>query len=57
MNLTKKFQCFACGRIIEVPRGMPKPISCPYCKAPAQFIHRIDKGPPQGRGRRGQFRR
>lgn len=52
---TKKFQCFACGNIIEVPRGMPKPAACPRCGAPLMAIHRIDKGPPGGRGagRRG----
>ncbi len=55
MNLTKKFKCFSCGKIIEVPRGIPKPMRCPYCGAPAQFIHRLDKGPPRGAGmRRGQ---
>lgn len=53
MNIVKKFQCFACRRVIEVPRGIPKPISCPYCGAPQQMIHRIDKGSPAERGRRG----
>lgn len=48
---TKKFQCMMCGYIIEVPYGMPKPMRCPRCGAPAQFIHRIDKGPRWGRGR------
>jgi len=52
---TKKFQCFACGNIIEVPRGIPKPAACPRCGAPLMAIHRVDKGPPGGRGagRRG----
>ena len=55
MNLTKKFKCFACGKIIEVPRGVPKPLRCPYCGSPQQMIHRLDKGPPGGlRGRRGR---
>jgi rRNA maturation endonuclease Nob1 len=46
---TKKFRCFACGNVIEVPRGMPKPAICPRCGAPAVAIHRIDRGPPGGR--------
>jgi predicted RNA-binding Zn-ribbon protein involved in translation (DUF1610 family) len=46
---TKKFRCFACGNVIEVPRGMPKPQACPRCGAPAQMIHRLDKGAPGGR--------
>jgi len=49
---TKKFQCFACGNIIEVPQGMPKPAACPRCGAPITMIHRVDKGPPGGRGTR-----
>jgi hypothetical protein len=47
---TKKFRCFACGNIMEVPQGMPKPAVCSKCGAPAPMIHRIDKGPPGGRG-------
>ena len=46
---TKRFQCFACGNVIEVPQGMPKPPACPKCGAPAQMIHRIDKGALGGR--------
>jgi len=55
VNVTKKFKCFACGRIIEVPRGIPKPMKCPFCDAPAQFIHRLDRGSGAriGRGWRG----
>jgi len=55
---TKKFQCFACGNVIGVPQGVPKPPACPKCGAPAAMIHRIDKGPPGGRGagRRGAGR-
>jgi len=41
----KKFQCAACGNIIEVPYGMPKPAVCPRCGAPSIMIHRLDKGP------------
>ena len=41
---TKKFMCFKCGKIIEVPYGVPgKPAKCPYCGAPAIYIHRLDK--------------
>jgi len=54
-GITKKFKCFACGKIIEVPRGIPKPMRCPYCGAPVQFIHRLDRGPPAGAGR-GRFK-
>jgi len=52
---TKKFRCFACGNVIEVSQGVPKPLGCPNCGAPAAMIHRIDKGPPGGggAGRRG----
>ncbi|HDI47150.1 MAG TPA: hypothetical protein ENF82_05025 [Candidatus Methanomethylia archaeon] len=46
----KKFQCFSCGKIIEVPYGVPKPPNCPYCGAPAHLIHRVDAG-PRGMGR------
>jgi len=46
---TKKFQCFACGNIVEVPQGVPKPPACSECGAPTAMIHRIDKGPPGGR--------
>lgn len=53
MSPTKRFQCFACGKIIEIPRGTPKPAKCPYCGASQQMIHRIDKGPPGGRRGRG----
>ncbi|RLF21685.1 MAG: hypothetical protein DRN15_02010 [Thermoprotei archaeon] len=45
----KRFQCMACGNIIEVPYGMPKPLQCPRCGAPHHMIHRVDRG----RGRRG----
>ncbi|MHA1589343.1 MAG: hypothetical protein ACTSVA_01905 [Candidatus Njordarchaeales archaeon] len=41
----KRFQCGNCGKIIEVPYGVPKPAQCPYCGAPGYMIHRIDKGP------------
>jgi predicted RNA-binding Zn-ribbon protein involved in translation (DUF1610 family) len=47
---TKKFRCFACGNVIDVPQGAPKPSVCPRCGAPATMIHRIDKGPPGGMG-------
>ncbi len=46
---TKKFRCFACGNVIEVPQGIPKPQICPKCGASAQVIHRIDRGAPGGR--------
>lgn len=45
----KRFMCYNCNRVIEVPYGVPKPVQCPHCGAPAYMIHRIDKGP----GRRG----
>ena len=45
----KYFQCGKCGEIIEVPQGVPKPLNCPKCGAPATMIHRLDKGPPGGR--------
>ncbi|MCD6510362.1 MAG: hypothetical protein J7L11_08270 [Thermoprotei archaeon] len=48
---TKKFLCTACGYVIEVPYGMPKPTACPRCGAPAMMIHRLDAG---GRGRGGR---
>ena len=49
----KRFLCFNCKKIIEVPYGVPKPAQCPYCGAPAYMIHRIDKGGrrPFGGGR------
>lgn len=51
---TKKFICYACGRVIEVPYGVPKPVACPFCGAPEAMIHRLDKGPHRrGRGRGG----
>jgi len=43
----KKFMCTNCQGIIEVPYGTPKPEICPHCGAPANCIHRIDRG---GRG-------
>ncbi len=43
----KRFMCYNCNRIIEVPYGVPKPIQCPYCGAPHYMIHRVDPG---GRG-------
>ena len=46
----KKFLCGACGRVIEVPYGVPKPVTCPYCGAPGFMIHRLGAG---GRGRGG----
>jgi len=46
---TKRFRCFVCGNIIEVPQGMPKPVACFKCGAPAQMIHRVDRGPLGGR--------
>ncbi|RLE95209.1 MAG: hypothetical protein DRN04_00810 [Thermoprotei archaeon] len=50
----KRFKCFACGREITVPYGVPKPAYCPYCGAPEAMIHRLDKGPHRrGRGRGG----
>ncbi|MCS7368877.1 MAG: hypothetical protein NDF57_04145 [archaeon GBS-70-058] len=49
----KRFQCTNCGQIIEVPRGTPKPVKCPKCGASAMMIHRLNKGSPRGRRRRG----
>jgi predicted RNA-binding Zn-ribbon protein involved in translation (DUF1610 family) len=50
LNLPMKhFQCSNCGQVIEVPQGVPKPLNCPKCGAPATMIHRLDKGPPGGR--------
>ncbi|OYT62475.1 MAG: hypothetical protein B6U69_01735 [Thermofilum sp. ex4484_15] len=50
----KKFLCRACGRIIEVPYGVPKPMTCPYCGAPGFMIHRLNAGgrggPPWAKG-------
>ena len=52
----KRFICFKCGKVIEVPYGIPgKPPQCPYCGAPAIFIHRLDKGGGWGRGRGRRF--
>ncbi|ADC70340.1 conserved hypothetical protein [Methanocaldococcus sp. FS406-22] len=51
----KRFLCAKCQKVIEVPYGVPKPDVCPYCGAPATFIHRIDpggRGLGPGRGRR-----
>jgi len=48
----KRFLCYNCNKVIEVPYGVPKPAQCPYCGAPAYMIHRLDKG-PGGPGRRG----
>ncbi|ACX73289.1 conserved hypothetical protein [Methanocaldococcus vulcanius M7] len=51
----KKFLCSKCQNVIEVPYGVPKPETCPYCGAPATFIHRIDgggRGLGRGRGAR-----
>ncbi|RLE85170.1 MAG: hypothetical protein DRJ41_01760 [Thermoprotei archaeon] len=58
MNLPKKrFQCYNCGQMIEVPQGIPKPPYCPKCGAPAFMIHRVNPGPPEGRrGWRGKGR-
>nr|WP_198005248.1 hypothetical protein [Methanothermococcus okinawensis] len=59
----KRFKCAKCGKIIEVPYGVPKPEVCPYCGAPCTYIHRIDEGGRgcgPGRGRRcgaGMMRR
>jgi ribosomal protein S27AE len=50
----KRFQCGNCGQIIEVPQGIPKPLNCPRCGAPAMMIHRLNKGPPGGRRGRGR---
>jgi len=50
----KRFMCFNCKKVIEVPYGVPKPSQCPYCGAPAYMIHRINKGPPSFRGQ-GRF--
>jgi len=49
----KRFLCYNCNKIIEVPYGVPKPLQCPYCGAPHYMIHRI--GPRGGGwgGRRG----
>lgn len=57
--LMKRFLCFNCRKIIEIPYGVPKPPQCPYCGAPAYMIHRIDKGPrgPMGRRMGGGFGR
>lgn len=49
----KRFQCTNCGQIIEVPRGTPKPVKCPKCGVSAMMIHRLNKGSPRGRRRRG----
>jgi NAD-dependent SIR2 family protein deacetylase len=46
----KHFQCSNCGQVIEVPKGVPKPPSCPKCGAPATVIHRLDKGTPGKKG-------
>ncbi len=40
----KRFMCFSCRKIIEVPYGVPKPMQCPYCGAPHYMIHRVDAG-------------
>jgi len=50
----KIFQCFNCGKTIEVPYGVPKPVQCPHCGAPGYMIHRVDKG-RGGFGRRGFY--
>jgi ribosomal protein S27AE len=31
---------------MEVPQGVPKPLNCPRCGAPAMMIHRLNKSPP-----------
>lgn len=50
----KRFICYSCNKIIEVPYGVPKPAQCPYCGAPHYMIHRLDKGWARGgRGRGG----
>ncbi|MEM2849479.1 MAG: hypothetical protein QXI36_04300 [Candidatus Bathyarchaeia archaeon] len=46
----KRFQCFNCGQVIEVPQGVQKPLNCPKCGAATMMIHRLNKGPPGGRG-------
>jgi len=43
----KRFMCYNCRNIIEIPYGVPKPVRCPHCGAPHYMIHRIDPG---GRG-------
>jgi predicted RNA-binding Zn-ribbon protein involved in translation (DUF1610 family) len=57
----KKFQCGSCGEIIEVPKGIPKPVKCPKCGAAAYMIHRLEPGPPEKEeeevGRGGNVRR
>ena len=40
----RKFQCIACGHIFELPHGLPRPINCPKCGAPAHMLHRVDRG-------------
>jgi len=40
----RKFQCVACGYVFEVPHGLPRPMRCPRCGAPAYMIHRVDRG-------------
>ncbi len=53
----KRFLCYSCNKIIEVPYGVPKPAQCPYCGAPHYMIHRLDKGWARGgRGRGGGWR-
>lgn len=52
--LIKRFQCSNCGFIIDVSYGVPKPQICPRCGAPHAMIHRINKGSPSEKYRRGR---
>ncbi len=42
MDDMRKFQCFDCNHIWEIPYGIGRPSECPNCKK-ANF-HRLDKG-------------
>lgn len=47
----RKFRCYTCGHVWEVPYGTGRPSACPKCGS--DNIHRAedDRGPPAGRGR------
>ena len=50
MAMMRRFKCYACGNVWEVPYGTGRPSTCPKCGS--NNIHRAeeDRGPPGGRG-------
>lgn len=61
MGRMRKFKCYACNHVWEIPYGTARPRECPQCKN--TNVHRAEDdrgyarkgGPGFGRGRCGRF--